>query len=109
MAELADVLLFVVDARAGITPDDRHYARWVHALKRPVLLLANKSEGLRELDADCWQLGFGAALPVSAEHGEGLGELYTALQVCLAAVGSIARAFPCGLVILSFCSALSSD
>ena len=81
MALRADVLLFVVDARAGITPDDRHQARWVHSLKRPTLLLANKSEGLRELDADCWELGFGPALAVSAEHGEGLGELYTALQV----------------------------
>jgi tRNA U34 5-carboxymethylaminomethyl modifying GTPase MnmE/TrmE len=81
MALRADVLLFVVDARAGITPDDRHHARWVHSLKRPTLLLANKSEGLRELDADCWELGFGPALAVSAEHGEGLGELYAALQV----------------------------
>ena len=53
----------------------------VHALKRPTVLLANKSEGLRDLDADCWQLGFGEALAVSAEHGEGLGQLYSALQV----------------------------
>ena len=81
MAQRADVLLFVVDARAGITPEDRHHARWVHALKRPTLLLANKSEGLRDLDVDCWQLGFGEALAVSAEHGEGLSQLYSALQV----------------------------
>ena len=53
----------------------------MHALKRPTVLLANKSEGLRDLDADCWQLGFGEALAVSAEHGEGLGQLYSALRV----------------------------
>jgi hypothetical protein len=93
MALRADVLLFVVDARTGITPDDRHHARWVHSLKRPTLLLANKSEGLRELDADCWELGFGPALAVSAEHGEGLGELYTALQVSCSTGLAVVRRF----------------
>jgi hypothetical protein len=85
----ADVLLFVIDARSGVTPDDRHHARWVHGLKKPTILLANKSEGLRELDTDTWQLGFGAALPVSAEHGEGLGELYKALQARSGAIAVV--------------------
>jgi GTP-binding protein len=98
MALRADVLLCVVDARAGIMPDGRHHARWVHSLKRPTLLLANKSEG--ELDADCWELGFGPALPVSAEHGEGLWELYTALQVSCGTGSAVVRRF------ISFVAAL---
>ncbi len=73
----ADLILFVVDGRAGIVPDDEHFAAWLRRQGRQVLLVANKAEG-----RDGWagaleahRLGFGAALPVSAEHGEGLAEL----------------------------------
>ena len=73
----ADLVVFVVDGRAGIVPDDEHFAAWLRRLGRPVLLVANKAEG-REGWAgalEAHRLGFGAALPVSAEHGEGLAEL----------------------------------
>lgn len=74
---LADLVVFVVDARAGIVPDDEHFAAWLRRQGRPVLLVANKAEG-REGGAgalEAHRLGMGAALPVSAEHGEGLAEL----------------------------------
>ena len=73
----ADLVVFVVDGRAGIVPDDQHFATWLRRVGRPVLLVANKAEG-REGWAgalEAHRLGFGAALPVSAEHGEGLAEL----------------------------------
>ncbi len=73
----ADLVIFVVDGRAGIVPDDQHFAAWLRRTGRPVLLVANKAEG-REGWAgalEAHRLGFGAALAVSAEHGEGLAEL----------------------------------
>ncbi|MDE2333282.1 MAG: ribosome biogenesis GTPase Der [Rhodospirillales bacterium] len=73
----ADLVVFVVDGRAGIVPDDEHFAAWLRRIGRPVLLVANKAEG-REGWAgalEAHRLGFGAALPVSAEHGEGIAEL----------------------------------
>jgi GTPase len=73
----ADLILFVVDARAGITPADAHFAAWLRRQGRPVLLVANKAEGragaANALEA--FSLGLGEPLPVSAEHGEGLSEL----------------------------------
>ncbi len=77
----ADVLLFVVDARAGLTPDDRHFARELRKSGLPVVLVANKAEG-RAGDSgffDAFSLGLGDPVPISAEHGEGLGELHNAL------------------------------
>lgn len=77
----ADALLFMIDARAGVTPADRHFARRLRREGRPVVLVANKAEA-RAADAGFWdafQLGFGAPVPVSAEHGDGMGELYAAL------------------------------
>jgi GTPase len=73
----ADLVVFVVDGRAGIVPDDEHFAAWLRRQGRPVLLVANKAEG-REGWAgalEAHRLGFGQALQVSAEHGEGLAEL----------------------------------
>ena len=85
----ADLVLFMVDARAGIGEEDERFARWVKA-RRPqhgVLLGANKPEGLTpdgaggaELVRACYRLGFGAPVLMSAEHGEGLGALYAALE-----------------------------
>ena len=73
----ADLVLFVVDARAGITPADQHFATWLRRQGRPVLLIANKAEGRGGAAAalDAYQLGLGEPLPVSAEHNEGLAEL----------------------------------
>lgn len=78
----ADVVLFVIDARAGVTADDIRFADLVRRASSPVILLANKAEGNagRAGAYDAYSLGLGDPLPVSAEHGEGLGDLYDALQ-----------------------------
>ncbi|WP_395685204.1 ribosome biogenesis GTPase Der [Aestuariivirga sp.] len=80
-ADIADVVLFVIDARAGVTPSDREFAARLRRLGKPVILLANKAEGRGHEAAllEAFELGFGEALPVSAEHGEGLDLLYDAL------------------------------
>lgn len=77
----ADVALFLIDARAGVTPLDEHFAQVVRKRKTPVILIANKCEG-RAADPglmESYGLGLGEPLPFSAEHGEGVGELYDAL------------------------------
>ncbi len=78
----ADVVLFVIDARIGVHPEDRHFASIVRKSGRPVILLANKAEGKQGLAGayDAFSLGLGDPLPFSAEHGEGIGELHEALR-----------------------------
>ena len=73
----ADLVVFVIDARAGLTPADRHFAQWLRRRDRPVLLVANKAEGRAGADAvfDAYALGMGEPLRVSAEHGEGISAL----------------------------------
>jgi len=73
----ADLVVFVVDARAGVTPADRHFAQWLRRQGRPVLLVANKAEGRtsRSSVLDAFELGLGEPLAISAEHGEGISEL----------------------------------
>jgi GTP-binding protein len=79
---LADALMFVIDARAGLTPADRAFADFARKADKPVLLLANKSEGKHgEAGAlEAYALGLGDPIQISAEHGEGLGELHEALR-----------------------------
>ncbi len=79
---LADALFFVIDARVGLTPADRAFADFARRANKPVLLLANKSEGKHgELGAmESYALGLGDPIQISAEHGEGMGELYDALS-----------------------------
>ncbi|MCW1383884.1 ribosome biogenesis GTPase Der [Novosphingobium sp. KCTC 2891] len=77
----ADIALFVVDARAGITPLDEEIGRYLRTSSIPVILLANKAEG-RAGDPglyDAFALGFGEPIAFSAEHGQGLGDLFEAL------------------------------
>jgi GTP-binding protein len=77
----ADAALFVFDARAGITPLDTEIARWLRGQNVPIVLLANKAEG-RAGDAginEAYSLGMGEPIGVSAEHGEGMAEIYGAL------------------------------
>jgi GTPase len=77
----ADVCLFVIDARAGVTPVDREFAGKLRRHGKPVLVLANKSEG-RAGEAgvlDAYSLGLGDPIAISAEHGEGIDALYDAL------------------------------
>ena len=80
-----DAILFVVDARAGITPSDRHFAQAVRRADKPIILLANKAEGAAGRDGvnDAFQLGLGDPIPFSAEHGEGIPELYEGLRDAL--------------------------
>jgi GTP-binding protein len=77
----ADVALLVIDAREGVTGADRHFADWLRRSGKPVVLLANKAEGRAGLPAigEAYRLGLGDPVPVSAEHGEGLAELYERL------------------------------
>jgi len=81
----ADIILFMVDARAGVTADDERFADVVRRAMRPVILLANKAEGRAGVDGayDSYRLGLGDPLPVSAEHAEGLGDLYDALAALM--------------------------
>lgn len=77
----ADLALLVIDARAGLTPTDEHFADWVRQRNVPVILVANKCEG-PAADAgvyDCYRLGLGDPVPVSAEHGHGIGALLSAM------------------------------
>ncbi|WP_029007078.1 ribosome biogenesis GTPase Der [Azospirillum halopraeferens] len=77
----ADVALFLIDARAGITPLDRHFAAWLRKGRTPVILVANKAEG-RVGQAgmmEAYELGLGDPVPLSAEHGEGMADLVEAL------------------------------
>jgi GTP-binding protein len=78
----ADALMFVIDARAGLTPNDRAFADFARRANKPVLLLANKSEGKYGESGinESYALGLGDPIPVSAEHGEGLSDLYDALR-----------------------------
>ena len=80
--DLADVALLVIDARAGLTPADRHFARWLRRSGKPVVLVANKAEGRAALAdlGEAYALGLGDPVPLSAQHGEGLGELYERLR-----------------------------
>ncbi len=77
----ADAALFLVDARAGITALDRHFAAWLRRGPAPVVLAANKAEAGRGMEGafEAYELGFGAPVAISAEHGEGLAGLYEAL------------------------------
>lgn len=77
----ATACLFLVDARAGVTPLDRSFARLLRASGKPVVLVANKAEGAAGEAGvlDAYSLGLGEPIEISAEHGEGLGELHAAL------------------------------
>ena len=83
--EDASLVLFVVDARAGVTPDDTAFARIIRATGKPVILVANKAEGHKGTDGfyDAFALGFGDPLAISAEHGEGIGDLIAEMAAAL--------------------------
>jgi GTP-binding protein len=78
----ADALMFVFDARAGLTPTDRSFADFARRANKPVVLVANKSEGKHgEAGAmESYALGLGDPVGISAEHGEGMSDLYDALR-----------------------------
>jgi GTP-binding protein len=78
----ADVALFLVDARAGLTPLDEEIGRWLRSETTPVILAANKAEGRAGESGiiEAWSLGFGEPIPLSAEHGEGVVDLFEHLR-----------------------------
>lgn len=78
----ADICLFMMDARAGLTPMDRHFANMLRKAQKPVLLLANKAEGSAGESGmyDAYALGLGEPIAISAEHGLGTSDLYGALS-----------------------------
>ncbi len=81
----ADLIFFVIDAREGVTPADDVFARIVRNAGRPTILVANKCEGRAGQDGfyEAYELGLGAPIPISAEHGEGIGELITDAMAAL--------------------------
>ena len=79
----ADVTLFVVDAREGLTPHDTHFANWLRKTGKPTIVVANKAENAARTGfgvAEAAGLGLGEPIAVSAEHGEGLADLHEALK-----------------------------
>jgi GTP-binding protein len=76
----AEALLFVIDARAGVTTGDEIIAAALHKSGKPVILAANKCEGRTEPMADVYGLGFGEPIRISAEHNLGMDELVAALE-----------------------------
>jgi GTP-binding protein len=81
----ADLILFVVDAREGITSDDKSFGKVVRSSGKPVILVANKSEGRASEEGfyAAFELGFGEPTAISAEHGEGLGDLIVEMLAAL--------------------------
>ena len=77
----ADVALFVVDARAGLTPLDEEIAQWLRQSTVPVILVANKAEGKAGDHGlfEAYSLGLGDPVALSAEHGQGMADLFEAL------------------------------
>ncbi|MDD2706301.1 MAG: ribosome biogenesis GTPase Der, partial [Acidocella sp.] len=75
----ADLVLFVFDARAGLLPEDRHFATWLRRTGKKVLVVANKAEGRGGAAAtmEAYELGLGEPIGVSAEHNEGIYGLMT--------------------------------
>jgi GTP-binding protein len=77
----ADLILFMVDVRTGISPADQHFADWLRTTGRPVLVVANKAEGRTGATAalEAFSLGLGDPVAVSAEHSEGIADLMSAI------------------------------
>jgi len=81
----ADIILFMVDARSGLLPDDRAFADIVRRTGKPVVLAANKAEarGAQGGAVEAWELGLGEPVEISAEHGLGMSDLRDALVEAL--------------------------
>jgi len=87
--EQADVCLFMIDVRSGVTPLDAHFAQIIRKSETVVILLANKYES-SACDAGFYEafgLGLGEPLACSSEHGQGMGDLHEALQKSFLALG----------------------
>jgi GTP-binding protein len=91
--DLADAVLFVVDANVGATSTDEHVVRLLRKARKPVFLAANKVDDVRQEPnaAALWSLGLGEPLPVSALHGRGVADLLDAVLAVLPEVSAIAK------------------
>ena len=81
--ERADAILFVIDAREGLTELDKYFAKWLRKQDKPVILAANKCENQKTVDTglgEAYRLGLGTPIPMSAEHGHGFDLLYDMLE-----------------------------
>jgi GTP-binding protein len=78
----ADVCIFVYDARTGVTAVDEIFAQVLRKSGKPVVVAANKCEGKRGDEGlmEAWRLGLGDPAPISAEHGEGMADLYEGIR-----------------------------
>jgi GTP-binding protein len=78
----ADAALFMIDARQGVTPLDEEIGRWLRVESTPVVLVANKAERNAGESGilDAYRLGLGEPVAISAEHGEGVADLFEALR-----------------------------
>lgn len=78
----ADLVLMMIDARAGVTPLDNHFARWLRRESDKVVLLANKCEGAAARNGlyEAFGMGLGEPVAISAEHNEGMADLYAAIK-----------------------------
>ena len=78
----ADAALFMIDGRAGVTPLDEEIARWLRSENTPIILLVNKAEGKQGENGlmESYSLGFDNPVALSAEHGEGVVDLFDALH-----------------------------
>src|SRR5213595_645264 len=96
----ADAVFFLVDARAGMTPVDQAFANLVRRSGKPAILIANKSEGRAGAAGalEAYELGLGEPIAISAEHGEGLADLYAALRAALPEATAPATERPAGEV-----------
>lgn len=83
----ADLAMMLIDAKAGLTALDRHFAGWLRRRTKPVLLVANKCEGraAESFASEAWALGLGEPVLISAQNGEGLADLAGRLREILSA------------------------
>ncbi|WP_166869709.1 ribosome biogenesis GTPase Der [Salinibacterium sp. ZJ70] len=91
--DLADAVLFVVDINVGATATDEHVVRMLRGTKKPVILVANKSDDLVKdpLAAELWSLGLGEPWPLSAVHGRGVADLLDHVMTILPEVSAVAK------------------
>ncbi|HLC42772.1 MAG TPA: ribosome biogenesis GTPase Der [Methylomirabilota bacterium] len=84
----ADLIFFVIDARAGVTPLEWELARILRKSQKPVFLVANKVDSPKQVEqlSDCYELGIGEVFPISAEHGRGVDALLEAARAKLPTV-----------------------
>ena len=87
----AAAVLLVIDARTGLTPQDRYFADWLRTQKVPLVVIANKAEGKAGDTGlfEAYELGLGDPVAISAEHGEGLADLHEALAPHLDALEAL--------------------